>query len=215
MFRFFGHEACGVLAPQPGIEPAPPALEGEVLTTGLPGMSPVAISSFSKSVSLFQDLILTCLQEPKEVIQRPLEKSPFFSTVSPFLWPLFRQFWSQFLLHYQKGGPWKRWTLLLWRRPYYVSTSLACHLTLVYFTGCLALTWAGRWGAGITPKAASLSVLSFEKSILALVLRLLCIVCALNRYFLAVALKCKDLEIELEGRKGTIQLPSVLRTQAT
>ena len=102
MFRFFGHEACGVLAPQPGIEPAPPALEGEVLTTGLPGMSPVAISSFSKSVSLFQDLILTCLQEPKEVIQRPLEKSPFFSTVSPFLWPLFRQFWSQFLLHYQK-----------------------------------------------------------------------------------------------------------------
>ena len=30
MFWFFGPEACG-------IEPAPPALEGEVLTTGLPG----------------------------------------------------------------------------------------------------------------------------------------------------------------------------------
>ena len=39
MFWFFGHEACGILAPQPGIEPAPPALEGEVLTTGLPGKS--------------------------------------------------------------------------------------------------------------------------------------------------------------------------------
>ena len=37
MFWFFGHEACGILAPRPGIEPAPPALEGEVLTTGLPG----------------------------------------------------------------------------------------------------------------------------------------------------------------------------------
>ena len=34
MFWFFGHEACGILAPRPGIEPAPPALEGEVLTTG-------------------------------------------------------------------------------------------------------------------------------------------------------------------------------------
>ena len=29
----------GILAPWPGIEPAPPALKGEVLTTGLPGKS--------------------------------------------------------------------------------------------------------------------------------------------------------------------------------
>ena len=36
MFWFLGHEACGVLAPWPGIEPKPPALEGEVLTMGLP-----------------------------------------------------------------------------------------------------------------------------------------------------------------------------------
>ena len=39
MFWFFGHEACGILAPRPGIEPASPALEGEVLTTGPPGKS--------------------------------------------------------------------------------------------------------------------------------------------------------------------------------
>ena len=39
MFWPFGHEACGILAPQPGVEPAPPALEGEVPTTGLPGKS--------------------------------------------------------------------------------------------------------------------------------------------------------------------------------
>ena len=40
MFWFFGQEACGILASRPGIEPAPPALEGEVLTTGPPGKSP-------------------------------------------------------------------------------------------------------------------------------------------------------------------------------
>ena len=33
LFFFFGQEACGLLAPQPEIKPAPPALEGEVLTT--------------------------------------------------------------------------------------------------------------------------------------------------------------------------------------
>ena len=40
MFWFFGHEACGILALWPGIEPTTPALEGKVLTTGLPGKSP-------------------------------------------------------------------------------------------------------------------------------------------------------------------------------
>ena len=40
MFWFFSHEACGILAPWPGIEPVPPALEGEVLNTGLPSKSP-------------------------------------------------------------------------------------------------------------------------------------------------------------------------------
>ena len=39
MFWFFGREACGILAPWPGTEPAPPALEGEVLTTGPSGKS--------------------------------------------------------------------------------------------------------------------------------------------------------------------------------
>ena len=36
MFWFFGRKACGILVPQPGIDPTPPALEGEVLTTGPP-----------------------------------------------------------------------------------------------------------------------------------------------------------------------------------
>ena len=35
-FGFFGPEACGILAPQTGVEPTPPALKDEVLTIGLP-----------------------------------------------------------------------------------------------------------------------------------------------------------------------------------
>ena len=36
---FFGLKAYGSLDPWPGIYPTPPALEGEVLTTGPPGKS--------------------------------------------------------------------------------------------------------------------------------------------------------------------------------
>ena len=43
MFWFFGCEACGILAPWPGIEPVPPALEGEVLTTGPLRKSPKSL----------------------------------------------------------------------------------------------------------------------------------------------------------------------------
>ena len=39
MFWFFGHEACELFAPWSGIEPVPSALEGEVLTAGLPEKS--------------------------------------------------------------------------------------------------------------------------------------------------------------------------------
>ena len=39
MFWFFGQKACGILAPQPGIEPACPVLKGEDLTIGPPRKS--------------------------------------------------------------------------------------------------------------------------------------------------------------------------------
>ena len=39
MFQFFYLKACGILAPQPGIDPTPPALGSEVLTSGLPWTS--------------------------------------------------------------------------------------------------------------------------------------------------------------------------------
>ena len=41
LFWLFGREAGGILAFQPGIEPVPPPLEGEVLTIGLPGKFPM------------------------------------------------------------------------------------------------------------------------------------------------------------------------------
>ena len=39
MFWAFGHEAYGIFAPWPGIEPELPALESKVSTTGMPGTS--------------------------------------------------------------------------------------------------------------------------------------------------------------------------------
>ena len=44
MLWFFGHEACRILVPRPGINPAPSMQEGEFLTTGPPGKSPAFLS---------------------------------------------------------------------------------------------------------------------------------------------------------------------------
>ena len=35
----FGHEACGILAPQPGLKPSTPALESKVVISGPPEKS--------------------------------------------------------------------------------------------------------------------------------------------------------------------------------
>ena len=64
MFWFFCLKTCEILAPRPGIEPAPPALEGEVLTTGLPGKSPLGSTLEQKhpgncAVRLHLDHVLT------------------------------------------------------------------------------------------------------------------------------------------------------------
>ena len=45
MFWFFDHEACRILAPQPGIEPTLHVLEGEGLTTEPPGKSHLLLNS--------------------------------------------------------------------------------------------------------------------------------------------------------------------------
>ena len=80
MFWFFGHEAFGILAPRPGIKPAPPALEGEVLTTG-PWGSPLSVHFNKMPLNHFVCLGFTYyLQKNKEV--RPDILKDFFSAVS-------------------------------------------------------------------------------------------------------------------------------------
>ena len=61
MFWFFSCEALGILAPQPGVEPSPPTLEGEVLTTGLPGKSQDLFCFVFHKTSLLEDTILDTL----------------------------------------------------------------------------------------------------------------------------------------------------------
>ena len=43
LFFFLAAMHVGLLVFQPGIQPAPPALEGEVLTTGPPGKSQITV----------------------------------------------------------------------------------------------------------------------------------------------------------------------------
>ena len=49
IYWFFAQEACEILAPIPGIEPAPPTLEGEILITGQPKKSCVQFLNNEKN----------------------------------------------------------------------------------------------------------------------------------------------------------------------
>ena len=53
-FCFFGHEACGILAFRPGIQPTSPASEGDILTSGPPGKS-LYFAAFMLSCSAVSD----------------------------------------------------------------------------------------------------------------------------------------------------------------
>ena len=57
MFWFFGHKACGILAPRPGIELTLPELESEVLTIGPQG-SPPKLLSFDQWLGIFTGVAL-------------------------------------------------------------------------------------------------------------------------------------------------------------
>ena len=58
-FLLFGHKACGILSPQPGIEPTTPALEGKVSTNGLSGKSLSLFSWVSVSSSAKQQITVS------------------------------------------------------------------------------------------------------------------------------------------------------------
>ena len=61
-FMFWDLETCGILAPRPGIEPAPTPLEDEVLTTEPSGKSPSDILDRKKclrKISIFERIFIS------------------------------------------------------------------------------------------------------------------------------------------------------------
>ena len=50
--------ACGILVPQPGINPVSPALQAGFLTTGPPGKAPISITSFQDSLRVTANVYL-------------------------------------------------------------------------------------------------------------------------------------------------------------
>jgi len=84
IFWFFGYEACGVLAPWPGMEPTPPALEGKVLNSRVPpGTSQEVPSS-------------ACFE-----LQGPSRDLPGSPELSLFWWPLIHSLSS----HWECSSP--------------------------------------------------------------------------------------------------------------
>ena len=67
----FGNEVCGSLAAQPGSEPAPPALEDEVLTAGLPG-SPFISNKLPSNWAFLVAQMVKCLPATWETQVRSL-----------------------------------------------------------------------------------------------------------------------------------------------
>ena len=62
MLWFLGHKACEIPASQPRMELVPPTLEGNVLTTGIPGKSFFAVILWEyRVVYLVKFLSLTCV----------------------------------------------------------------------------------------------------------------------------------------------------------
>ena len=60
MFWVFGPEACGISAPQLGVKPTPVVLEGEVLTTGPRGMSPLFFSAAAATAKSLESCLTLC-----------------------------------------------------------------------------------------------------------------------------------------------------------
>ena len=63
-------EACGILTPQAGIELMPPALEGGVLTTGLPGKSLRCSFALIYNVVIISAVYAAAFPLPKVVVSK-------------------------------------------------------------------------------------------------------------------------------------------------
>ena len=76
MFWFLGFPACGILGPQAGTEPALPALEGQVLTSGRPGKPLCSLlGRFSLTLSPSHIHIAFRLEKKKRETEAPVTGS--------------------------------------------------------------------------------------------------------------------------------------------
>ena len=67
MLWFFGPEACGILAPQPGIKHVLLRLEGEILPTGSPGKSQLFILFFF-NWSIYNAVFVSAILQSESVM---------------------------------------------------------------------------------------------------------------------------------------------------
>ena len=104
--------ACGILVPQPGIEPASPALEGGFFTTAPPG------KSLERDLNLDQEMWV--LRNKKPGIEAPdTEKSLLFRSTSLSIISWFgKQTWSVDKLWFNHKGA-LRESLCPTHSPYY------------------------------------------------------------------------------------------------
>ena len=77
MLWFFGHEACGILASWPGIEPMYPALKGRVSTAG---------SSEKSSSPNLLSFFLTIFNFPIFLSLKRMPQNPFIKTIPSLCW---------------------------------------------------------------------------------------------------------------------------------
>ena len=69
----FSHEAPGNLSSWPGIEPNPPALEDDVLTTGQPGKPQFPFSNHPLSEPILEKKVLGTGPQPTSIDNRALD----------------------------------------------------------------------------------------------------------------------------------------------
>ena len=73
MFWSFSHpKARGISGHRPGMESAPPALEGEVLTTGPPGKSLELLNTYSRKEVIFYSVSFFL---PSHILTQKLPKA--------------------------------------------------------------------------------------------------------------------------------------------
>ena len=129
LIYLFGHEVCGILAPQPGIEPAPPALEGEVSSWFLKKKKNCPLDCIHLKALPFKEALYCILWNHQLMFMSPLTKSwvpwgkdphfiqlwiPYPSTVSSTTEAPNKCVWDKWV-NGNEQSPWDRLCTGSWR----------------------------------------------------------------------------------------------------